>query len=98
MKEELEKMKPVGGFFALTKAFYKIEDSEDCLYMNIFLPATPSKERRSMVLFLHGGMFSMGGVGPEAMDLSIFATANDVIVAVPQFRLGMLNCLTSFLR
>lgn len=87
-RDELEKMKPVGGFFSITKPFYKIEDSEDCLYMNIFVPATHSKEKRSMVLFLHGGMFSIGGVGPEVMDMAVFATANDVIVAAPQYRLG----------
>lgn len=95
MREEIEKLDPPGGFFGYVKPLNKIEDSEDCLYMNIFMPATKSDTKRSMVLLLHGGMFKVGAVGVETMNMAIFATFNDVIVAVPQYRLGVYGFLYS---
>ena len=66
----------------------EMDDSEDCLYMNIFIPVSATKNK-AIVMYIHGGMFVSGGASPKVYDFSIFSTFGDVIVAVPQYRLGV---------
>lgn len=66
----------------------EMDDSEDCLYMNIFIPVSATKNK-AIVMYIHGGMFVSGGASLKVYDFSIFSTFGDVIVAVPQYRLGV---------
>uniref|UniRef100_A0A8C4Q5P9 Carboxylesterase type B domain-containing protein n=1 Tax=Eptatretus burgeri TaxID=7764 RepID=A0A8C4Q5P9_EPTBU len=61
------------------------EGDEDCLYLNIYAPATAGPPRDCMV-FLHGGGFVTGSA--RAFDPSILATVGDIIVVTLNYRLG----------
>lgn len=74
-------------------------ESEDCLNLNVY---SPSKERLeklqrevTVMLFLHGGQFSGGSNGSNLYDPSYFVRDHDVVVVVPNYRLGILGFLAS---
>ncbi|XP_068116879.1 fatty acyl-CoA hydrolase precursor, medium chain-like [Hyperolius riggenbachi] len=64
--------------------------SEDCLYLNLF---TPSKRKSDVKLpvmfFIHGGGLQMGGT--VLFEGSALCASEDVVVVVPQYRLGLLG-------
>ena len=64
--------------------------SEDCLFLNVFVPvqSTPSQNLAVMV-WIHGGYFAAGS-GRE-YDGSVLAAFNDVIVVTLNYRLGLLG-------
>lgn len=76
------------GIISIFKETADMDDSEDCLYMNIYIPASGTKNK-AIVMYIHGGMFVSGGASAKVYDFSIFSTFGDVIVAVPQYRLGV---------
>ncbi len=47
------------------EALQKNEQSEDCLYLNIWTPAQSAGERLPVLLWIHGGAF-LGGLGTTA--------------------------------
>jgi para-nitrobenzyl esterase len=66
--------------------------SEDCLVLNVFTPAADDAARPVMVWF-HGGAWTMGsGAGPQ-YDGSRLATRGDVVVVTVNHRLGYLGFL-----
>ncbi|WP_375436862.1 carboxylesterase/lipase family protein [uncultured Hymenobacter sp.] len=68
-----------------------VQGAEDCLYLNVWAPDQPSKHRRPVVVWVHGGAFT-GGSGQDN-DMWTFA-AQDTIVAVSiNYRLGGLGFL-----
>jgi hypothetical protein len=72
------------------------KESEDCLYLNVYAPATPSQGRgRSVLFWLFGGDFQFGHAGQTAYDGSSFASYQDVIVVTVNYRTngGFVVCL-----
>ncbi|XP_066964902.1 juvenile hormone esterase-like isoform X1 [Macrobrachium rosenbergii] len=69
----------------------KFVGSEDCLYLNVYTPQTGQKAYPVMVL-LHGGDF-LTGAASEYSPLPIMY--NDVVLVIPQFRLGILGFLSA---
>lgn len=68
--------------------------SEDCLYLNIFVPASASESAPVPVMFwIYGGGFTFGRV--SMYDGSALAAQEDVIVVVPSYRIGPLGFLAS---
>ena len=70
--------------------------SEDCLYMNIWLPAAGSPNRT--LAFIHGGGFSSGSIGMMYAgnfwhDGCELAASRGVAVVTMQYRLGALGWL-----
>ncbi|XP_077486883.1 acetylcholinesterase-1-like isoform X2 [Amblyomma americanum] len=68
--------------------------TEDCLHLNVWAPADSSRERRAVVVFLHGGGFQIGSNDREANDGSLLSAEGDVVVVAPNYRLnafGFLN-------
>lgn len=66
--------------------------SEDCLYLNLYRPAG-SKEGKKMpvLIYFHGGGFAAGtGSARDGVEL---AAGNDMIVIMPNYRLGSLGWL-----
>ncbi|XP_061107204.1 fatty acyl-CoA hydrolase precursor, medium chain-like isoform X2 [Conger conger] len=64
--------------------------SEDCLYLDIYTPATPKSESKLPVMvWIHGGGFVMGS--SSLQDASVLAAYQDVVVVVIQYRLGILG-------
>jgi para-nitrobenzyl esterase len=60
--------------------------AEDCLYLNVWRPATDAK-RRPVLVWLHGGGFVNGGSSPAVYDGSAFARRGLVFVSL-NYRLG----------
>ena len=66
---------------------------EDCLYLNVFSPATSSPEPRAVMIWIYGGGFTSGSV--RNYDASALAAAEDVIVVMGNYRLGFLGFMSS---
>ncbi|WP_447006596.1 carboxylesterase/lipase family protein [Saccharothrix isguenensis] len=61
---------------------------EDCLTLDVTVPATPGA-KRPVLVWLHGG----GGTnGSTAHDSRRLAVTGDVVVVAPHFRLGVFGC------
>lgn len=70
----------------------KQEYTEDCLYLNIYVPGDVSRDRRlSVMLFIHGGGFVMGSTGEY--NGQRLAAQGDVIVVTVNYRLGLFGFL-----
>ncbi|SNC77676.1 para-nitrobenzyl esterase [Hymenobacter gelipurpurascens] len=68
-----------------------VQGAEDCLYLNVWAPSVSKKQRRPVVVWVHGGAFT-GGSGQDN-DTWTFA-AQDTLVAVSfNYRLGSLGFL-----
>ncbi|RVE44542.1 hypothetical protein evm_010808 [Chilo suppressalis] len=71
------------------KAFLKNE-SEDCLYLNIYVPYRDQKPKRFPVLvFIHGDSFEWSSGNPY--DGRILASYGNIMVITINFRLGILG-------
>jgi para-nitrobenzyl esterase len=66
---------------------------EDCLTVNVFTPAVDSAARPVMV-WLHGGWFSVGSGNEPCYDGSNLCRAGDVVVVTVNHRLGALGFLS----
>jgi len=64
--------------------------SEDCLYLNVWSPGLDDKKRPVMV-WLHGGAFSMGSGSSSLHPGNILAKRGDVVVVSLNYRLGSLG-------
>jgi para-nitrobenzyl esterase len=66
--------------------------SEDCLYLNIWSPGLDDA-RRPVLVWVHGGAFTMGS-GSQAMHAGDkLAAHGDVVVVTINYRLGLLGFL-----
>ncbi|XP_075543491.1 liver carboxylesterase 1-like [Dermacentor variabilis] len=71
------------------------ETSEDCLYMNLWTPDTECLFQgqdcgsRAVIVFFHGG--DLRHTGNRAYDGAVLSAKADVVVAVPNYRLGLLG-------
>jgi carboxylesterase type B len=66
---------------------------EDCLYLNVFVPSTPSDTPRAVLMWIYGGGFTSGSVSDY--NGTALAASEDVIVVMANYRLGMLGFLAS---
>ncbi|KAH8805212.1 Alpha/Beta hydrolase protein [Xylogone sp. PMI_703] len=63
------------------------QESEDCLYLNIFAPSTAPPPGGYAVLFwIYGGSLQFGNAGQPLYDGSYFAAFEDVIVVAANYR------------
>ncbi len=68
------------------------EQSEDCLYLNVWTPALDGK-RRPVMVWVHGGAFTIGSGSQPLYDSSVLARRGDVVVVTINYRLGPLGFL-----
>jgi para-nitrobenzyl esterase len=68
------------------------EQSEDCLYLNVWTPALDGK-RRPVMVWIHGGAFTIGSGSQALYDGSVLARRGDVVVVTVNYRLGPLGFL-----
>jgi len=68
------------------------QQSEDCLYLNVWTAAGASRERRPVMVWIHGGGNMIGGANSRVYDGQRLAAAGVVLASV-QYRLGPLGYL-----
>uniref|UniRef100_A0A3B4VB52 Neuroligin 4 X-linked a n=1 Tax=Seriola dumerili TaxID=41447 RepID=A0A3B4VB52_SERDU len=83
-----------------TLVTYVQEQSEDCLYLNIYVPTEdgctlkpPKNGLKPVMVYIHGGSY-MEGTG-NMIDGSILASYGNVIVITINYRLGVLGFLST---
>ncbi|XP_029697095.1 carboxylesterase 5A-like [Takifugu rubripes] len=68
--------------------------SEDCLYLNVYTPANrPDNAKLPVMVWIHGGGFVWGSA--STYSGSALAAYQDVVVVVIQYRLGLLEFLST---
>ncbi|XP_075547375.1 acetylcholinesterase-like [Dermacentor variabilis] len=67
--------------------------SEDCLYVNVFVPTRNDSSLLPVIVYLPGGGFSYGGISIGAMDTSELAVRGNVITVAVGYRLGAFGFL-----
>lgn len=83
------------GHSELEQYLGKLEpESEDCLTLNIWTPATDSG-KRPVMFWIHGGAFMIGGGTDPMYDGSALALRGDIIVVTINYRLGSFGFLYS---
>ncbi|XP_013779867.1 acetylcholinesterase-1-like [Limulus polyphemus] len=65
------------------------EISEDCLYLNIWAPKTPTL--KPVLVWIHGGGFNTGSSTNDIYDGTTLAAFGDVIVVSMNYRIGVLG-------
>lgn len=79
-------------FYGITQG--ELRGSEDCLYMNIYAPSgTPPAGGWPVMVWLHGGANIWGRA--SQYDGSILAEEQDVVVVIPQYRIGPLGAFST---
>ncbi|XP_067387679.1 thyroglobulin [Emydura macquarii macquarii] len=68
--------------------------SEDCLYLNVFVPASTGRNR-SVLVFFHNGVSGEGEKGRTIIDGSYLASISDVIVVTASYRVGVFGFLST---
>jgi len=77
---------------ALSALLVDGEQSEDCLTLNVWTPALDGK-RRPVMVWIHGGAFTIGSGSQALYDGSVLARRGDVVVVTVNYRLGPLGFL-----
>jgi para-nitrobenzyl esterase len=77
---------------ALTAMTVAGEMNEDCLYLNVWTPGTTGTPRPVMV-WIHGGGFTIGAGSQEIYDGSVLARRGDAVIVTINYRLGPLGFL-----
>ncbi len=76
---------------ALTAAFPNMATAEpwdeDCLFLNIWTPGL-DRSRRPVMVWIHGGAFTMGSGSTPIYDGTSLARRGDVVVVTINYRLG----------
>jgi carboxylesterase type B len=62
-------------------------ESEDCLYINVYTPASPPPMGgRTVMFWIFGGGLQFGSNSVSLYDGTSFAANQDVIVVAPNYR------------
>ena len=69
--------------------YAKASTTEDCLYLNVYVPAKPSKTPRAVMAWIPGGGVIVGA--SDDYDGAALARRGDVIVVIMNYRLGALG-------
>ncbi|HEY7653788.1 MAG TPA: carboxylesterase/lipase family protein [Methylomirabilota bacterium] len=65
---------------------------EDCLYLNVWTPAT-NRRRRPVMVWIHGGAFVLGSGSQTLYDGSTLARRGDLVIVTINYRLGAFGFL-----
>jgi len=77
---------------ALAAMIIEHAQSEDCLNLNLWTPGR-DHARRPVMVWIHGGGFTIGAGSQEIYDGSVLARRGDVVVVTINYRLGPLGFL-----
>ena len=66
--------------------------SEDCLYLNVFVPRDKEKDsKKAVMVWIHGGGFAIGS--SKDYNGTALSTLNDIIVVSINYRVGVFGFL-----
>ncbi|CAK5111159.1 unnamed protein product [Meloidogyne enterolobii] len=83
-----------GDFYGATMWNSNTPCSEDCLYLNIYVPGEIDREKRLPVLFwIYGGGFWSGTASLDVYDGKIFAGEENVIIVTVNYRVTVFGFL-----
>jgi para-nitrobenzyl esterase len=68
-------------------------ESEDCLFLNVWTPDAADGQRRPVMVWIHGGGFSIGSGSWPLYDGAALARRGDVVVVTVNHRLGIFGYL-----
>jgi len=71
-----------------------LEGSEDCLYLNVYTRSLSPGAKKPVVVWLHGGAFIFGG-WKDVKEGGAFFMEEDVVLVLPQYRLGAFGWLST---
>ncbi|KAF2435146.1 carboxylesterase hlo [Tothia fuscella] len=72
------------------------EESEDCLYLNVYAPfSKPPPEGRTVMFWIYGGSLQFGNAGQSTYDGSAFAAYQDVVVVTVNYRTNVFGFANS---
>ena len=84
-----------GDFYGATMWNSPTRVSEDCLYLNVWVPKRHPRIRKSAVLvWIYGGGYYSGATTLDLYDGKLLAAMNDIIVVSIAYRVGALGFLT----
>ncbi|MBW2940125.1 carboxylesterase family protein [Zhongshania aquimaris] len=80
----------IGNFFTTDdeKSFNKPYGSEDCLFLNVWVPNS-EKKKRPLLIFFHGGSGIFGRSYHEIYNGARLAAETDAVVITANYRLGI---------
>lgn len=68
------------------------EESEDCMYLNVYAPSSPPPAGgRTVMFWIYGGALEFGNAGQIYYDGSYFAAHEDVIIVTTNYRTNVSN-------
>jgi para-nitrobenzyl esterase len=80
---------PQGGATAANEAMLDRQQSEDCLYLNVWTPAKTARERLPVMVWIHGGAFISGSGSLAATYGERLSGREHVVVVSLNYRLGV---------
>jgi para-nitrobenzyl esterase len=84
---------PTGGpLDGLVPGMGSADQGDDCLSLNLWTPACDD-ERRPVMVWIHGGAFSLGAGSLSAYDGTALCTTTDTVVVTINYRVGALGFL-----
>src|SRR5260370_16447684 len=72
---------------ALAAMVINDKQSEDCLYLNVWTPGLDGK-RRPVMVWIHGGGFTIGAGSQPLYDGSVLTRRGDVVIVTINYRLA----------
>ncbi len=67
-----------------------VQSSEDCLYLNVWMPEWPPKHALPVMVWLHGGSNRVGS-GTQSSYNGVSLTARGVVLVTVNYRLGVIG-------
>jgi para-nitrobenzyl esterase len=68
--------------------FHDAGPSEDCLYLNLWMPANPATKRLPVMVWIHGGGFAAGATSEPRQDAGNLSKKGVLVVSI-QYRMGI---------
>lgn len=73
-----------------------LPESEACLNLSVSVPDTVSREKRPVMVWIHGGSYVAGAGDSPIFDVGPFCREQNVIVVSVTYRLGLLGFLGGY--
>ncbi|KAF2490675.1 alpha/beta-hydrolase [Lophium mytilinum] len=72
-------------FIGMSRSSFRAKQSEDCLYLNVYVPSSGATGK-AVMFWIYGGGLTYGTASHPWYDGSSFAAHQDVIVVAPNYR------------